>query len=62
MTRRFHTGETVTAYVSPTNPGSAFLIRDYDWRAYTLLGLPLALAVGLVIYWPWAGIRAATNS
>jgi hypothetical protein len=58
VARQLRPGQTVTAYVASSNPGSAFLVRDYDWRVYALLGLPLALGVGLAIYWPWAGIRA----
>lgn len=61
MVHRFHTGQTLTAYVAPFDPGSAFLIQDRDWRAYAFAIVPLLIALGLATYWPWAGIRADTR-
>ena len=62
MAGRYHVGDTVTAYVAPLNPGSAFLVRDYDWRSYGFLVIPLVIGAGLALYWPWAGIRALAES
>ena len=62
ITRQFHVGQTVTAYVAPLEPGSAFLIQDRDWRAYLFAILPLVAGLGLAAYWPWAGIRAPADS
>lgn len=61
VTQRFRPGETVTAHVAKLDPGSAFLIRDYDWRAYAYLVVPLVIALGLAVYWPWAGIRQPSS-
>jgi hypothetical protein len=58
IARQYKVGQTVTAYVTPLDPGSAFLIQDRDWRAYAFAIIPLILALGLAVYWPWAGIRA----
>lgn len=58
IVRQYHVGQTVTAHVNPLEPGSAFLIQDRDWRAYAFAIIPLAVALGLAAYWPWAGIRA----
>jgi len=57
VARQFHSGQSVTAYVGTTDPGSAFLVRDHDWRVYALVAFPLVVAIGLAIYWPWAGIQ-----
>jgi hypothetical protein len=57
MMKQFHPGQTVTAYVAKLDPGSAYLIRDYDWRAYAFLIIPIVAALALALYWPWAGIR-----
>ncbi len=59
---QFHVGQTVTAYVSPFDPGSAFLIQDRDWRAYVFAIVPLLVGLGLAAYWPWAGIRTASDA
>lgn len=62
MVHRYHPGESVTAYVAPFDPGSAFLIRDRDWRTYAFGIVPLVLAVGLAAYWPWTGLRATKQT
>ena len=59
VVQHYRPGQAVTAYVSPSDPGSAFLLRDYDWRAYVFLGAPLVLGIGLIGYWPWTGLRDA---
>jgi hypothetical protein len=62
MVRRYHVGENVTAYSSPTDPGSAFLIAETDWRLYGFIIAPLVLAIALAVYWPWAmGSRAVKS-
>ena len=60
-TRQFRPGQAVTAYVGSTDPGSAFLVRDYDWRAYAVFLGPLTVAVSLAVYWPWSGLRAKSE-
>ena len=59
---QYKVGQKVTAYVSPADPGSAFLIADRDWRAYAFAVVPLVLALGLAAYWPWAGVRQRADS
>jgi hypothetical protein len=51
---RYHDGQTVTAFYNPLDPSSAFLEREFEWRAYGFLVVPLALALGLILYWPRA--------
>jgi Protein of unknown function (DUF3592) len=57
MAHRFDSGQKVTAHVSPMDPGSAFLVQDYDWRAYAFAIVPLFCALALAVYWPRSGIR-----
>ncbi len=54
VTRRYHQGDSVTAYYNPAEPGSAFLTRERSWGAYAMVGIPLLLALALVLYWPRA--------
>jgi hypothetical protein len=62
MVGQYHVGQMVTAHVNPFEPGSAFLIEERDWRAYTYAIVPLLVAIGLAAYWPWAGIRTPSDS
>jgi Protein of unknown function (DUF3592) len=62
MAQRFHVGQAVTAYITPLDPGSAFLIQERDWRTYAFGVVPLILALALAIYWPWAGIRDTAHT
>jgi len=55
--RRYQAGQPVTAYVVPLDPGSAFLVQDHDWKAYSFLFVPLAGALGLAAYWPASGLK-----
>jgi hypothetical protein len=61
IAHRYHDGQTVTAYYNPLDPGSAFLERDVEWRAYVFLVVPLALALALIVYWPRAFAEGKGN-
>lgn len=62
MAQRFHAGQTVTAYIAPLDPGSAFLIQERDWRTYSFAIIPLVVAFALAVYWPWAGLRDTAHA
>jgi hypothetical protein len=62
MAQRYRAGQTVTAYIAPFDPGSAFLIQDRDWRTYSFAIVPLVLAFALAAYWPWAGLRDTAHT
>ena len=46
---RFHPGQAVTAYVNPSQPASAFLVRDVSLLPLVFVVIPLAM-VGLLSY------------
>jgi hypothetical protein len=41
--RPYEPGQTVTAYVNPANPGSAYLLHGFDFRLFPILAVPLCL-------------------
>jgi Protein of unknown function (DUF3592) len=41
--RRYAPGQTVTAYVDPTNPGAAYLTHVFDMRLLSVIGIPFCL-------------------
>jgi Protein of unknown function (DUF3592) len=51
---RFHPGQAVTAYVNPSQPASAFLVRDVSLLPLVFVAIPLAM-VGLLSY--FAGVQ-----
>ncbi len=51
---RFHPGQVVTAYVNPSQPGSAFLVREVSLIPLWFVAIPLVM-VGVLSY--FAGVQ-----
>lgn len=54
--RPYEPGQTVTAYVNPANPGSAYLLHGFDVRLFPIVVVPFCLLAFV------AGIARATRA
>jgi len=61
---RFRPGQTVTAYVSPTDPSRAFLIREVSYMPLWFVGMPLGMALlfGWVVRYQRRQLEVVTDN